>query len=96
MDAGRWLAASLAALALALGATGAPGAMSQKEKDKARAEIAKMERETLGKLYRLQPGAKPLEQAAVQAARAALAAGGSPESRAPPCNRKQWRALWDW
>jgi lipid-binding SYLF domain-containing protein len=58
MRTGRLLASLAAALALAVGATGAMGAMSQKEKDKARAEIAKIERDTLAKLYRLQPGAK--------------------------------------
>jgi lipid-binding SYLF domain-containing protein len=40
-------------------------AMSQADKDKARADIAKMERETLAQLYKLQPGAKAtLEKAA--------------------------------
>lgn len=65
MRTGGWLASMLAALLLALGATGALGAMSKKEKDKARAEIAKIERDTLAQLYRLQPGAKAtIEKAA--------------------------------
>jgi lipid-binding SYLF domain-containing protein len=52
------LAHALAALVLAGGMTGASAAMSDREKSKARADIAKMERETLARLYRLQPGAK--------------------------------------
>jgi lipid-binding SYLF domain-containing protein len=58
MKAIGWLVSVLAAFFVALGAGGALGAMSQREKDKARAEIAKMERDTLAQLYRLQPGAK--------------------------------------
>jgi len=58
MKTERILAALAATLVLAVGATGAFGAMSQKDKDKARAGIAKIERDTLAQLYRLQPGAK--------------------------------------
>lgn len=49
----------LAALAMvAFGATNATAAMSDKEKQAARADIAKMESETLAQLYKVQPGAK--------------------------------------
>ncbi len=58
MKSVRRLASILVTLLLALGVNCAMGAMSQKEKDKARAEIAKIERDTLAQLYRLQPGAK--------------------------------------
>ena len=44
--------------ALALGATSANAAMSDKDKAKARADIDKMEGQILAKLYKLQPGAK--------------------------------------
>ena len=44
--------------ALALGATSAPAAMSDKEKKKARDDIDKMEKQILAKLYKVQPGAK--------------------------------------
>jgi lipid-binding SYLF domain-containing protein len=44
--------------ALALGATGANAAMSEKDKKKAKADIDKMEGQILAKLYKVQPGAK--------------------------------------
>jgi len=44
--------------ALALGATGASAAMSDKDKKKARGDIDKMEGQILAKLYKIQPGAK--------------------------------------
>jgi lipid-binding SYLF domain-containing protein len=50
---------TLAALgALALGATNAFAAMSDKDKKKARDDINKMEGQILAKLYKVQPGAK--------------------------------------
>jgi lipid-binding SYLF domain-containing protein len=58
MKIGKLLAVTLAALVLAAGMTGASAAMSASDKKKARADIAKMERETLAQLYKLQPGAK--------------------------------------
>ena len=51
--------ATLVALsALALGATGANAAMSDKDKKKAKGDIDKMEGQILAKLYKIQPGAK--------------------------------------
>ena len=44
--------------ALALGATSASAAMSEKDKKKARDDINKMEGQILAKLYKVQPGAK--------------------------------------
>lgn len=44
--------------ALALGATGANAAMSDKDKKKAKSDIDKMEGQILAKLYKIQPGAK--------------------------------------
>jgi lipid-binding SYLF domain-containing protein len=58
MKLSRLFAGTLAALFLATGFTAASAAMSEADKKKARADIAKMERETLAQLYRLQPGAK--------------------------------------
>ncbi|HQR44486.1 MAG TPA: YSC84-related protein [Thermoanaerobaculia bacterium] len=55
----RMLAGSVIGL-LAAGLAGAPalGAMSEKEKQKERAEVRKMATETLNKLYKVQPKAK--------------------------------------
>ena len=44
--------------ALALGATSANAAMSEKDKKKAKDDINKMEGQILAKLYKIQPGAK--------------------------------------
>src|SRR5436190_5597743 len=50
--------------ALALGATSANAAMSEKDKKKAKADIDKMEGQILAKLYKLQPGAKKTVESA--------------------------------
>ena len=50
--------------ALALGATSANAAMSEKDKKKAKDDINKMEGQILAKLYKIQPGAKKTVESA--------------------------------
>jgi len=58
MTFGKLVVAAVVATACLAGATGASAALSEKDKKQGQAEVQKMTRETLDRLYRAQPSAK--------------------------------------